>query len=675
MSMKFSYQLLKQFVPTLKNPEHLRDILTAHLFEVESVAGDTVDIKVLPNRYSDAASHIGIAREVAAALGKPLQLPKAKKSEAKAAHVEGALDLVLAVKEKALCPRYMARYFEIYPERGRGIDKNAVTPEWMKRVLVSCGMRPINAVVDIMNYVMLEVGQPMHAFDADKIKSIIIRRAEAKEKIETLDGNYFTLTEEDLVIADGTHILAIAGLKGGKRAEVTAGTMRIVVESANFSSVAVYKTSKRLKLVTDASQRFAHNISPALPQEGLLRATELLIEICHARVGEVVDHYPKKMKPAVIKFSVDAFNVFSGMKLSEAQALGYLKRLGFEVRGGKAGGVSVVAPARRTDIERFEDLVEEIVRLVGYDKLPATPPAVALSPAAHDDAVLLKDLIRQLLPGAGLTEVYNYSFVSEKEIAKVGVGEGNPVALQNPVSAEFAYMRPNLAAGLLKNIKDNFRFEDSVRLFEIGKVFQEVKGKVRERLVLGIALGSKKAQPLLELKGIISELLDRLGVMEHFMRNMVRVVVKYLTAEESMCVESDHHVLGCFGAVPPALLSHAAIAEIDLGELTELISGEREYEPVAKYPSVVRDISMLIARDKRVGDILEEIQAVSPRFVYDVDLIDYFEDDAKMRADQKSLTFRIVFQATDHTLTDGEVEQEMQKIMHVLRDRLFAVVR
>lgn len=665
--MKFSYTLLKQLVPALKSPDHLRDILTAHLFEVESINGDTVDIKVLPNRYSDAASHIGIARDVAAVLGKSLQLPKAKKSEAKAGHVEAALDLILSVKEKPLCPRYMARYFEI--------DKNAVTPEWLKRVLVSCGMRPINAVVDIMNYVMLEVGQPMHAFDATKIKSIVIRRAAANEKIETLDGNHFTLTEEDLVIADGAHVLAIAGLKGGKRAEVGAGTTRIVVEAANFGSASVYKTSKRLKLVTDASQRFAHNLSPALPQEGLLRATELLIDICHARVGEVVDHYPKKMKPAVLKFSIAAFNELSGMKLSETQALGYLKRLQFEVRGGKAGGVSVVAPARRTDIERFEDLVEEIVRLVGYDKLPATPPAVALAPAAHDDAVMLKGLIRQLLPGAGLSEVYNYSFVSERDLARVGTGEGNPVALQNPVSAEFAYMRPALAAGLLKNIEDNFRFEDTVRLFEIGKVFAEVKGKVRERLVLGIALGMKKAQPLLELKGIVSELLDRLGLMEHFMRNMVRVGVKYLAAEESMCVESDHHVLGCFGAVPQGMLAHAAIAEIDLGELTELVSGEREYEPVAKYPSVVRDVSMLISRDKRVGDILEEIQAVSPKFVYDVDLIDYFEDDTKMRADQKSLTFRIVFQANDHTLTDEEVEREMEKITHVLRDRLFAVVR
>ncbi|MBI2406667.1 MAG: phenylalanine--tRNA ligase subunit beta, partial [Candidatus Harrisonbacteria bacterium] len=506
--MKFSYALLKQFVPALKSPEHLRDILTAHLFEVESIDGDTVDIKVLPNRYSDAASHIGIAREVAAALGKPLKLPKASKAEARAAHVEGALDLVLSVKEKSLCPRYMARYFEI--------DAKRATPEWMKRVLVSCGMRPINAVVDIMNYAMLEVGQPMHAFDATKIKSIIVRRAAAKEKIETLDGNHFTLTEDDLVIADGDHVLAIAGVKGGKRAEVTAGTTRIIVESANFDSVAVYKTSKRLKLVTDASQRFAHNLSPALPQEGMLRATELLIEICRARVGEVVDHYPKKMKPAVLKFDIEALNGLSGMKLSATQALGYLKRLAFSVQGG-GKNVKVVAPARRTDIERFEDLVEEIVRLVGYDKLPVTPPAIALTPAVHDDAVMLKGLIRQLLPGAGLSEVYNYSFVSEKDIERVGISDG-AVALQNPVSAEFAYLRPTLAAGLLKNVEDNFRFSDTVRIFEIGKVFADVKGKVRERLVLGIALGAKHAQPLLELKGIVSELLDRLGLMEHFMR-------------------------------------------------------------------------------------------------------------------------------------------------------------
>ncbi|MBI2603927.1 MAG: hypothetical protein HYW56_00080, partial [Candidatus Harrisonbacteria bacterium] len=411
----------------------------------------------------------------------------------------------------------------------------------------------------------------------------------------------------------------------------------------------------------DASQRFAHNLSPALPQEGMLRATELLIEICRARVGEVVDHYPKKMKPTVLKFDIEAFNGLSGMKLSATQALGYLKRLAFSVQGG-GKNVKVVAPARRTDIERFEDLVEEIVRLVGYDKLPVTPPAIALTPAVHDDAVMLKGLIRQLLPGAGLSEVYNYSFVSEKDIERVGISDG-AVALQNPVSAEFAYLRPTLAAGLLKNVEDNFRFSDTVRIFEIGKVFADVKGKVRERLVLGIALGAKHAQPLLELKGIVSELLDRLGLMEHFMREG-GMSVKFLNDVESMRVESDHHVLGYLGAVPQTLLAHAAIAEIDLGELTELVSGEREYEPIAKYPSIARDISVLIPRDTRVGEILEEIQAVSPKFVYDVDLIDYFEDEAKMRADQKSLTFRIVFQANDHTLTDGEVGKEMEKIVH-----------
>jgi len=650
----------------LKSPEHLKDVLTTHLFEVESIDGDTVDIKVLPNRYSDAASHVGIARDVAAALGKPLQLPKATKAEARAAHVEAALDLVLSVKERVLCPRYMARYFEI--------DKNAATPDWTKSVLASCGMRPINPVVDIMNYVMLEVGQPMHAFDADKIKSIVIRRAAAKEKIETLDGNHFALTPDDLVIADGAHVLGIAGIKGGKRAEVTAATTRIVVEAATFDATALYKTSKRLKLVTDASARFTHNLSLAMPQEAMLRATELLIGICHARVGEVVDFYPKKMKPTVLKFDIDAFNGLSGMKLSATQALGYLKRLGFEVRG-EGKHTKVVAPARRTDIERFEDVVEEIVRLVGYDKLPATPPAIALTPAVHDDAVMLKGLIRQLLPGAGLTEVYNYSFVSEKDIARVGVLDSGSVALQNPVSAEFAYLRPTLAVGLLKNIEDNFRFADTVRLFEIGKTFVEIKGKVRERLALGIALGAKHVQPLLELKGIISELLDRLGLMDHVMRDIPLVGIKYLNAGESMCVESDRHLLGIFGVVPQTLLAHAAIAEIDLGELTELVSGEREYEPIAKYPSIARDISVLLPRDTRVGEILEEIQAVSPKFVYDVDLIDYFEDDKKMRADQKSLTFRVVFQANDHTLTDEEVGHEMEKIVHVLRDRLFAEVR
>ncbi len=664
--MKFSYSLLKQLVPSIKNKEHLAEILSLYIFEVDGVVGDTLDVKVLPNRYSDAASHLGLAREIAAALGTRVNLGttstssvnKAKKFE----KARGELGLIVKAEDKN-CHRYMARYFEI--------DKMNETPDWMKKVLMDCGMRPINAFVDIMNYVMLEVGQPMHAFDADKLEGINVRRAKNNEKIITLDGDAYELGEGDLIIADGEYPLAIAGIKGGKRAEVTNGTKRIIVESANFDYVSVYKTSKKLKLVTDASSRFAHNLSPALAEEGLLRATDLLVEICGARVGNIADIYHKKIKPVVIKYSGEKLYQLTGLKISDAKALGFLKTLGFEIKGK-----NIKAPVRRTDIERFEDLVDEIVRLNGYNNLPATPPHAALRPTEHDAEVLFKNKLRSILQGLGYSESYNYSFVSKKELDMIG-GKffGEAMVLENPISADFEYLRSNLAIGLLKNTEANFRFYDTVRMFEIGHVFNQNDGQpINENLKLGIILGSKKKHPILELKGIIDILLERLGLTDYAFEDL-NMQIDFLYPKESLRIESDHHVLGYVGMVQKNIASNIAIGEIDLAHLLKLVEEEKEYEPIPKYPSVERDISLIVGQSVRVGDILRFIQGVAPKIIYDVDLIDYYEDNSKMNVNEKSLTFRIVFQADDRTLTDVEVGHQMEKIIGMLKEQFNAEIR
>ena len=655
--MKFSYSLIKKLVPELHSAEHLRDLLSAHLFEVESIEGNTIDIKILPNRYSDAASHLGIAREVAAILNTKVVLPKS--SVKKFSRAAGELDLIVKVEERKLCPRYMARYFEI-----EGVSDS---PDWMQASLISCGMRPINAVVDIMNYAMLFTGQPLHAFDADKLKSIIVRRAAPEEKIETLDGNNLVLSGDDLVIADGVDVLAIAVIKGGKRAEVTAKTKRIIIEAANFDAAAVYKTSKKLKLATDASVRFSHNLSPALPEKGLFVATELLAEICGARVGEVVDIYPVRVRPVILKFSEDELQKILGVKISKPVALGFLKRLGFAVSGDR-----VRIPAERMDIERFEDLADEIIRLYGYDKLPAVPPHAALRPTEHDDKILLKSRLRDLLAASGFSEVYNYSFISSRELDLLG--KKDAPALKNPISAEYEYLRPGLASGLLKNIEDNFRFFDAVRLFEIGRVFELKDGGVSEKTVLGLALADKKQNLFFEAKGVVDEILRRLGLIDRSLQEL-GMDIRFIVAEESLRVESDHHVLGYIGTVKENISRNTIICELDIDKLLQLVTEEREYEPISKYPAVTRDISLLINRDVRMEKILQIIQEVSPKLVYDVDLIDYYEDDSKLGAEDKSLTFRIVFQSSEKTLTDEEVGGEMEKIISVLRSKFTAEIR
>lgn len=658
--MKFSYPILKQFVPDLKSVDQLRDLLNLYAFEVDSIKGDILDVKILPNRFSDAASYSGLAREVAAILGANAS-SRPYSGNKKLQKANGRLDLIVDVQDRAMCPRYMARYFEL--------DSGAKTPEWMITVLQSAEIRCINPVVDVMNYVMLETGQPMHAFDAEKVKNILVRRARSGEKIETLDGGNYELNGEDLVIADGEHALAIAGVKGGRRAEVTQKTTRIIVESANFNGAAIYRTSKRLRLATDASARFAHNLSPALAENGLARATELLAEVVGARVGEVVDSYPKKIKPTSLNFSITDFTALTGLALKEKEALGYLKRLGFKVSGRR-----VTAPAERTDIFNGADLADEIVRLYGYDKLPALAPVAALRPTEHDESVKLKNLVRSVLINLGLTESYNYSFVSSRDLEKFGESASSAAEILNPISAEFQYLRPNLAIGLLKNCEDNFRFAPEARMFEIGRTFVVEKGAVKERLRLGIALASKKSNPLLALKGIVSTLLQASGLSD-FSEDSAADFPDYLDASASLRIESDHHVLGYLGATVSGVSDAAAMAELYLDELVSLVSGEREYEPIPKFPAVDRDISFIVGAGVRVGDILQAIQDASPKLIYDVDLLDYYQDDSKMNADEKSLTFRIIFQAENRTLTDVEVGHEMEKVVSVLREKFNVEVR
>ena len=671
--MKFSYSLIKQLVPALKSPEQLVDILTMHVFEVESVVGDMIDIKVLPNRFSDTASHWGIAREVAAILNEPLVLPKATPNKWKP--TQAKFGILVKIEEKDLCSRYMARYVEV--------ASIGESPEWLQKILKECGMRSINVVVDIMNYAMLETGQPMHAFDADKLKSISVRKANHGEKIETLDGQNFELSSEDLVIADGEQVLAIAGIKGGKRAEVTKESRRLILESANFEGGSIYKTSKKLKLSTDASIRFSHNLSPNLTALAMERAVQLLVEICGAKVGEVVDVYPKKLKPVVIKFSLLEFQKISGLAISAKEALAYLKKIDFKIKG-----LMVTAPLYRTDIERMEDLVDEIVRLYGYDKLPATSPQVALRPTEHDDSVKFKKMVRDVLVSLGYSEAYNYSFVSEKDLEKYDVPKSEAVLLKNPISSEFAYLRPMLVPNLAKNIEANFRFFETIRLFEIGNVFTQKDRGILEATDLSIVLGSKKTNLVIELKGILSALFGALGLVEYSFDdlglNFSAKGVRLPDGQGHSFGEKTHEVLkimsgqqslGHLGVLSPNILKHVAVAELDFKKLLQLVSEEREYEPIAKFPSVMRDISMLVKKETRVGDILELIQSMSPKLVYDVDLLDYYEDATKMAIDKKSLTFRIVFQAADRTLTDEEVAVEMSIIVDALKEKLGVEIR
>ncbi len=628
----------------------LLEKLNLYIFETDDVGGDILDISISPNRYSDAASHLGIAREVSAVMSTKLADPTVK---ALKPDVRQRGMFTVNIKDKKLCRRYMATYVSNI--------KVGPSPVWMKEVLESCGLRSINNVVDIMNYVMLEVGQPLHAFDADKVNGgIIVRPAKKGEKIETIDEQKISLMPDNLVIADSDSALAVAGIKGGKFSEVKNSTKHILVEAANFDGVSIYQSSRKLGLITDSSVRFSHQLSPELSELGMKRALQLLREIAGAKVYKTADVYPKKQPRKLLKVDIKKIDSMIGRQFAAKEVFQTLQSLGFKKVGSR-----VEVPALRSDINNIEDLAEEVARIYGFDNLTAQAPTVSMGFAQEEEQVTLKDRVRSLLTGAGISEVYNYSFLSKEE-----VGEGAQEIL-NPISGQFSHLRDSLAPNLFKNLRDNLRFFDAVRIFEIGKVFSVRDGSLNERLMLGVGIAAKDSP--LELKGLADMIFGNLGITD------------YRAADEGggLRFEIGTKVVGRLAISQDP--KDASVLELDLGELLGAELEDREFKAIPKYPAVVRDISLFVPQKARVGDILSLIQRTSLKLVRDVDLLDYYEAPpakhttlergARPDARRKSLTFRIVFQAEDRTLKDSEVDKEMSVITKTLIDKLNVELR
>lgn len=631
--MKFSYSLIKEMVPGLPAKKRLIEELNLKSFENEDGGGDLINIEIPHNRYSDAASHLGVAREAAAIFNLKLKEPR---GIAKILKFPKRKILNVKIGSQNLCPRYTALLVEV--------GSVGQSPSWLKRHLTTCGLKPINLVVDVMNYVMLETGQPLHAFDADKIKKgLVVRLAKRGEVITTLDNQKFKLDGEVLVIADAAGPVAIAGIKGGKDAEVNAKTRRIIIEAANFDPVNIYQTSRKLNLITDASSRFAHGMSPSLTEIGVSRAATLLEELAGGKVKDSMDIGKALSSRQIIGFSIDKFSSLIGLNLDKKEIVPYLVRLGFKIlpSGKKEFDFLVEAPKVRTDINLFEDLVEEVARLYDYNKIPSQPPLIGMEPAKEEVTLKIKDKVRSFLVGAGFSEVYNYSFSSEgKEIS---------YELENPIASDKRFLRKKLKGGLQDNLRNNSRFFNGIRIFEIGKVFNK---KTQEELHLGIALNSKK-DSFLELKGAVTHLLQQLGVVDLFFRPEGRGLI----------VESDGEILGEI----VFLHKDSAAAEMNLDKLARLAEEEYEFLPLPKYPAVMRDLSLKMQEAAQVGDILNAIETAPAKDVRDVDLIDYY--------DPKRFTFRLVFQSDKRTLTDEEVNKEMDLIIRVLKRKFNLQVR
>ncbi len=523
---------------------------------------------------------------------------------------------------------------------------------------------------------MLETGQPLHVFDFDKIdgKKIIVRKARKGEKMISLDNEEYNLDENILVIADENAVLAIAGIKGGKKAEVDENTKTIVLESANFDYQIIRKASKKLGLRTDASWRFEHSIVPDLTELGIDRLTNLVQETTNGKIMKTIDYYPEKSARTRVKLDLNFVETLLGAKISKKEIIKILESLGFTIVKDFIEEQEILfeSPIYRTDISIQEDLIEEIGRIYGYEKIEAKLPSGILAPCKRNDIVFYKDKIKNILKEFAFSEARNSSFVSSKQVADFAVARERLIEIENPVNIEQKFLRNSLILNLLENVKYNFKYFDEIKFFEIGKVFSK-NFSAKEKLSLsGVIARKEQKNGFYEIKGVVDLLLNKLGISDIWYNGNAEfgdnsIFEQHRRAE----IKANNTAIGFLGEISETILRKMKIQgklvvfDIDFEKLIKLCSEEQIYRPVSLYPSAVRDIAVLVPRGVKVVDVLNKIDIVGNEIIVDVDLFDIYEAE-DFAGGKKNLAFHIVYQAKDRTLLSQEIDETQNKIIEVL---------
>lgn len=638
--------------------------------------GDVVlNIDLTPNMVH-AMSVYGLAREVAAITGSSL-----RQLEWKPVSQPGFLDFIsVEIEDPDLCPRYCLGIVS-HVQAGQ-------SPPWMQLRIKLSGMRPINNIVDITNYVMLELGQPLHAFDFDTLLGgrIIVRTARSGERIVTLDGVERSLDDGMLVIADAERPVAIAGVMGGLDTEVTDRTGTVALESANFYGPSVRHTSRRLKLRTEAALRFEKGLDPELPPVALLRALQLMAEHCKGKVADrYIDEYPRPTERRQVRLAREEVPRLLGYKLSDHDVESVLTSLGFEVSAGTDGWL-VGIPTFRRDVFLPADLIEELARVTGYDAIPERMMPEALPHPYRDRRREMVEFLKDRLVAAGLFEVITYSLIDGNDLSRLWVagqgGEGldilrrlydpamPPLKVANPLSSEHEYLRPTLLPGLLRTVAQNIRRAERVAIFELGRVFRS-KGfeeLPEERLTLGLAMAGTRHVRHWLVKPEALGFYDVKGVLELLFERMRLPAVSFEPMELSMLrpgggawVVCEGTVLGFVGELHPDVMEafdipvrRCAVAELNAELILDRASTEVQFQPLPKYPAVVEDISILVDMDVPAARVEDVIRQAGGRVLKAVRVFDRYVGEGIPRG-KKSLTFELTFQSEKGTLTDRDV--------------------
>ncbi|MFN7984239.1 MAG: phenylalanine--tRNA ligase subunit beta [Vicinamibacterales bacterium] len=687
--MKLLLSWAREFVDVSATPKQIADTMALRGFEVasiESIGDDAViDFEITANR-PDCLSVVGLAREIAAAFDLPFHEPSERVGALAPLETGSTPELTVSIEDEELCPRYAAAVAEV---------SAAQSPVWMTSRLQASGVRPISPLVDITNYVLLELGHPMHAFDLDLLggRQIRVRRAAAGETMTTLDNVERKLDADMLVIADADRAQAVAGVMGGGHSEVSGKTRRVAFESAYFKPASVRRTSKRLGLKTEASSRFERGADVNAPVTALRRAVALLHQIGAGQLrGPAIDVYPAPRAPLSLHLRRSRLARLLGLDIPDADVVRILKALDLRPTATEDGW-DVTAPTSRVDLLREIDLIEEVGRHYGFDKLQDAFPVMRQAASAPDPRVLRDGLLRRALTGAGLNEAVTFGFIESKtaEAFVVDALKDDIVAVANPLSAKFDVLRPSLLPGLMDAVAHNRRHgRRDVGLFEIGARFRKTEGETR-----GVAFawtGPSSAEhwstkppdvDFFDAKGIVERVCDTLGIVPVF--EVLTATVPFVPGQCAI-VKVQDEIVGQVGVVQPSLVDRAGApkqdrvvaGELNLDRIEQLRSAQlTRVRPLPRYPFMVRDVSVIVPDSLPAAIIRGTIQSASTGHAAPLVAVTFFDryQGKGVPADAVSLSIRLTFQAPDRTLTDPEVQTAFDSILAALVREHAAVQR
>jgi phenylalanyl-tRNA synthetase beta chain len=630
-----------------------------------------LEIDLTPNR-ADCLSIIGTAREVAAFQGKKVKYPQIE--------LPDSVDDIskhtsVTILDPDLCPRYAAMLiFDI---------SVGPSPFWLQDRLVSVGLKPINNIVDATNFVMMETGQPLHAFDFDRLAEgrIVVRAAEDGEMFTTLDQKERRLDSEMLMICDGEKPVAVGGVMGGFNSEIETSTTRVLLESAYFDPISIRKTSKKLGLNTDASHRFERGVDPQGTVPALHRVAQLIVEISGGKlISGTHDEHPKTLPHKQIDLSINALNSHLGTDLDRNEIESYLRSIEFDIESVDDDTLRVLPPSCRVDIGRFEDLTEEVARLLGYDSIKTTFPLIPADSRQTSQLIDSRNRIKFLMIGLGFTEAINYSFIHDLSCDRLEIGADDPkrkvVKILNPLSEDQSVLRTTLVPGLLETMRRNLAMQNkNLKLFEVGNVFFDT-GKEDSlpdevEMLAGLWTGNRNDATWFsrnldcdyyDLKGIVEELLRGLGINNATFTGVPPKYCCYTKPGHTADVLIENESIGLLGELHPNMLHNydlkqtAFVFELNVNRLIEHMPGIKTAQSIPKFPSTSRDVTFIVDNDVEALRILKSVESLEEDLVEHVHLFDVFEGDP-IPLGQKSISFRIIYRSAHETLDDDKVNQ------------------